>query len=197
MHSLLPPILLEHKQGYLRAKNELIYKWTGVLSKKPLGQRAVAVRRGVNRFDPMRKAKPQSHLGTPLFWSLSKTFSPPCPKTTSSSLYKNAAVQVKTRGNAFLSSLLKQRVCKWHIPTVLIHMAHIQYIIQRYNENGRNWGITTEWTETTEHEPHGVFTTMGLRMASQPKEIGLNCKALTVSSYWCDHFSQVTLDKLI
>lgn len=138
MHSLLPPILLEHKQGYLWAKNEWIYKWMGVLSKKPLGQRAVAVRRrwrgegdgpflnthtvwSLLGFNPMKKAKPQSHLGIPLFWSLPKTISPPCPTTTSSSLYKNEAGQVKTRGNAFLSSLLKHRVCKWHIPTVLWH----------------------------------------------------------------------------
>lgn len=128
----VPPILPEYKQSYLRVKKECIYEWTCVLSKKPLGQRAVAVRRrergsfpntqtdwSLLGFGPIRKAKPQSHLGITSFWSLSKTISFPCPITTSSSLFKNAAGQVKTRGNGFPSPLLKHRVCEQHSPTAL------------------------------------------------------------------------------
>lgn len=43
--------------------------------------------------------------------------------------------------------------------------------LQRGHENWRNWKITAEWSESTEHDPCGEFTTMRLMMAVQPKEI--------------------------
>lgn len=131
IHCLLPSIFLEHKQGYLWVKKECIYEWMDLLSKKPLGQRAVAVRRrggsfpntqivwSLLGFDPMRKAKPQTILEH-LHFGLCQRPSPlPAPQPHHLVYLRMQLSRWKEEGMPFSHHPLKQGVCEWHIPTAL------------------------------------------------------------------------------
>lgn len=203
MHCVLycvPPILPQYKQGYLRVKKECIYEWTCVLSKKPLGQRAVAVRRrergsfpntqtvwSLLGFGPMRKAKPQSHLGITSFWSLSKTISFPCPTTTSSSLFKNAGENKRE----CLSLTTPQAQGLWTAHTYGT-LAYRRVMKMGEAEASLQNDLKAKSMSHTGYSPQ-----WGWGWHHSQKKFGLNCKALMVSSHWCDSFSQVSLDKLI
>jgi len=49
---------------------------------------------------------------------------------------------------------------------------YVQHLsLQRGHVKGRNRRSTTDRSGSTEHEPPGFFTTMELRIASEPKKI--------------------------
>lgn len=151
-------------------KNEWIYEWMDVLSQKAFraeGSR-VSERWGFLfltlwqsdlLWGSLRKAKAQCSLGLPSLWSPPKTIAPSCPTTTRIQLIQNCCWPWEKRGNAVpLITPRSERLWRAHTCTA-------PQSTEGAMEKGK-----TGWSGSTEHEPPGIFTTLGLRMASEPKE---------------------------
>lgn len=171
MHCPPPPIFLEHETGlfYEWKMNEFMNEWMS-FPKKPLGQRAVGYQKGGGFFFslsdslisfevPLRKAKAQCSPGLPSLWSPSQTIAPSCPTTTCIQLIQNCCWPREKRGNAApVITPRPERLWRAHTCTA-----------PRSTEGAMEKG-KPGWSGSTEHEPPGIFTTVGLRMASEPKE---------------------------
>lgn len=189
MHCPPPPVFLEHETGlfYEWKIDEFMNEWMS-FPKKPLRQRAVGCQK-VGSFPYLRESD--------LLWGLTprgkltftlvsvKDHLPALPHShTHPVCIKIAAVQVKTEGMPALSSFLKQRGCEGHI--------HAAPWSQRGHGKQRNRRITRDRAGSRTHDPLGVFTTTGLRMASEPKKDLFYIVKLS----WYHHAGVIVLAKL-